>query len=106
MDLVDLEIIAEMAAALPPLALEHGGRVLLDLMNLGVDAPVGRIGIAPLRADGDGRGRDRALFEPAAEKRFTEAVGAGRIEVSDAGRPTQRRARGWSSPPCQARLSQ
>ena len=39
--LVDLQVLAEMAAALPPLALEHGGRVLLDVMELGVDAPVG-----------------------------------------------------------------
>jgi hypothetical protein len=38
--------------------------MLLDLMDLGVDAPVGRIGIASLRADGDGLGRDRALFQP------------------------------------------
>src|SRR5512147_1855643 len=72
-----------MAAALPPLALEHGDRVLLDLMDLGVDAPVGRIGIPPLRADGDGRGRNGALFQPAAEKGFAEAVGTGRIEVAD-----------------------
>jgi uncharacterized protein with GYD domain len=86
MDLVDLKVLAKMAATLPPLALEHRGRVLLDLMNLGVDSPIGRIGVAPLRANSDGRGRDRALFQPATEKVLAEAVGRGRIKVTDAGR--------------------
>ena len=42
-DLIDPQVFAEMTVALPPLVLEHGGRMVLDLMDLGVDAPVGRI---------------------------------------------------------------
>ena len=61
--------------------------MVLDLMSLGIDAPIGRVGVAPLRGDRDRIRRDLPGAQPVAEERLAAAVGAGGIEVAHAAVP-------------------
>ena len=53
MDLVQVEVAAEQGPALVQLAGQGGQGVVLDLVDVGVHAPVADVGVAPLGADGD-----------------------------------------------------
>ncbi len=46
-DLVEAEVGAHVRLSLLPLALQHGERMLLDLVDVGVDLPIGGVGVAP-----------------------------------------------------------
>src|SRR2546421_12025667 len=84
MDLVEPEVGTEQPSALGDLAPKRVERELLDLVHVGVDLPVGRVGVAPLRAD---RHRSRcqpAAVEPRGEELLGLAVRTGRVEVADA----------------------
>ncbi len=82
-DLVEVEPVSEQVAGLGALAQIRGEGVVLDLVRLGVDAPVGGVGVAPLAADDDvadlGPGG-----QPVSEELLGAAVGAGGVEVPDA----------------------
>jgi hypothetical protein len=50
---------------------------------LGIHPPLGRVGVAPFRADGHLPGRELTLLEPGGEEGLRLAVGAGGVEVPD-----------------------
>ena len=87
MDLVEVELVAEQRVTFLPLLAQHGERVFLHLMLIGVDLPLRHVAIAPLGGDDDRIGVDLACTEPTAEKLFCLAVGARRVEVADAEPP-------------------
>lgn len=82
-DLVEIEPVAEQRLGLGALPLERGEAVVLDLVRLGVDAPVGGVGVAPLAADDDITCLGTS-GQPGAEELLGAAVGAGGVEVADA----------------------
>src|SRR5438034_1784546 len=84
MDLIEVEVLAEECTALRDLTSQRGERVILDLMDAGVDLPVTDVGVAPLRSHGDGL-REAALAKPRRQEALRKAVGAGGVEVADAG---------------------
>src|SRR5207248_2765305 len=63
---------------------QRGEREVLDLVHLGVDAPVGGVGVTPLRADGHRPRRQPAALQPRGEEFLRLAVRAGGVEVPDA----------------------
>src|SRR2546430_4374378 len=85
MDLVEVEVLAEQCTALRDLSSQRGERVILDLMDAGVDLPVTDVGVAPLRSHGDGLRREAALAKPRPQEALREAVGAGGVEGADTG---------------------
>jgi hypothetical protein len=64
--------------------------MILDLMLLGLDAPVGGVGIAPLRGDGQVIDRHLARAQPVAKEGLAVTIGAGGVEIA---RSPARRAR-------------
>ena len=83
-DLVEPEMRSEQPAALRDLPPQGGEREVLDLVHVGVDAPVGGIGVAPLGTDGHRPGREPAALEPRSEELLRLAVRASGVEVPDA----------------------
>ena len=79
-------MLAELLARLGELAPKRVGAQVLDLGRIGVDLPVGGVGVAPLRADRDRAGLDRPQPQPLTEELLGSAVGAGGVEVANAGR--------------------
>ena len=51
MHVVDAEPVAEQGPGLAELAREGRERVVLDLVDVGVDVPVGHVAVAPLGSD-------------------------------------------------------
>src|SRR5439155_2798078 len=84
MDLVDPEIRPQQREALGNLPPQGGKREILDLVHVGVDAPVGGVGVAPLRADGHCPRLEAAALEPGGEELFRLAVRASGVEIPDA----------------------
>src|ERR1700737_3727125 len=84
MDLIEVEILAQQRPALLDLPAERGQRVILYLMNPGVDPPVTDVGVAPFRSDGHRPGPEPPLAEPRAQEAFRKAVRAGGIEIENA----------------------
>src|ERR1700716_3530679 len=85
MDLVEAEVVAEQRSGFLELARECGGAEILDLMALGIEAPVTNVRVSPLRADRDVSGAEVPSCEPSGEKAFREPVGTGHIDVAHAG---------------------
>src|SRR2546430_17476378 len=85
MDLIEVEVLAEQCAALRDLSSQRGERVILDLMDAGVDLPVTDVGVAPLRSHGDGLRREAAPAKPRPQEALRETVGAGGLEAADPG---------------------
>ena len=85
MDLIEVQVLAEQSAALCDLPSERGERVILHLVDASIDLPVTDVGIAPLRPHGDRVRWEPALAQPGREETLRKAVGAGGIEVADAG---------------------
>lgn len=83
MDLVEVEPVTEQLGGLGALPLVGGEAVVLDLVRLGVGAPVRRVGVTPLAADHDvvdvGTGA-----EPVGEELLGAAVRAGHVVVAHA----------------------
>ena len=84
MDLVDPEIRSEQGAALGNLPSQCGEREILDLVHLGVDAPVGGVGVAHLEPTVTAPGSRPRRSEPGGEELLRLAVRAGGVEVADA----------------------
>ena len=83
-DLVEREVIAEQGARLAELAAQRRDREVLDLVLGDVDAPVRRVRVAPLRADGDVGARQAAALQPRGEEGLAAAVGARGVVVAHA----------------------
>src|SRR5215218_224250 len=84
-DLVEVEVVAEQGSGLGRLAGQGGEGVVLDLVGVGVHAPVADVGVAPFGADGDLGRVEVAGAQPGGEELLGPAVGAGRVQVADAG---------------------
>jgi hypothetical protein len=80
-DLVERQARAEQRPCLGHLAAKGVRREVLDLGRVGVDLPVGRVGVAPLRAD---RHLDVAPLQPRSEERLRATVRARGVEVAHA----------------------
>ncbi len=74
------------------LASKRVGAEVLDLGRVGVDLPVGGVGVSPFGADRDRAGLQRSRSQPLAEELLGPAVGAGGVEVAHAPPRTPRRA--------------
>jgi hypothetical protein len=85
-DLVEREVVAEQLERLGDLTPEGAGREVLDLGRVGVDLPVGRVRVAPLRADRDVTAPEAAGPQPRGEEGLRAAIGARGVEVPDAAR--------------------
>src|SRR4029079_2991515 len=77
------EAVAEVRPRLLELAPEGLDVVVLDLGRVGVDLPVGRVDVAPLRPDDDVA--RVAVAQPRAEELLTAPVRARGVEVAHAG---------------------
>src|SRR5205823_13558183 len=82
--LVGPEMWSEQREALGYLPPQCGEREILDLVHLGVDAPVGRVGVAPLGADRHSPRLETTALEPGGEELLRFAIRAGGVEVADA----------------------
>ena len=86
MDLVERQPVAEDRPGLRELAPERGQRVILDLVDRGVETPGADIRVAPFRTDRRDDGIRRTGVEPGTEELLGEAVGSGDVDITDAGR--------------------
>jgi hypothetical protein len=82
---VEVEAVAEKAATLRELGREARERQLFLLVDGRVDAPAGRVSVAPLAADRERIRRHCTLSKPSREELLGAPVAARDVDVADAG---------------------
>ncbi len=86
-NLIELQVVAQPVAAFAHLPAQDGQAVVFDLVFVGRHLPAGGVGVAPLGADDHLARRDAPRAQPVAQELLGAAVGAGGVEVADAGGP-------------------
>src|SRR6266849_5481160 len=84
-DLVEVEVFTEERTALLDLPSQRRQGMILYLVDASIDLPIADVRVAPFGSHGDGVRWERALAEPRGEETLGESVGAGSVEVADAG---------------------
>src|SRR5467141_1896429 len=84
MDLVKVEILAQDCTALLDLPPQRRQRVILHLVHAGIDPPITDVCVAPFRSNRDRLWWEPTLAKPGSQEAFGEAVGARRIEITNA----------------------
>src|SRR5207248_8408943 len=81
-DLVEANVRSEQVAALDDLTAKRLERQVLDLVHGRVDAPICRIGIAPLRSHAHIYRPEPPARQPPGQKRLRPPVGSRALEVT------------------------
>src|ERR1700682_1123096 len=85
MDLVEVEIITQQGPALRNLPPECGQRMILYLVDPGIDAPITDVGVAPFRSQRHRVRCEPPLAEPRGEEALCVAIRSRGVEVANAG---------------------